>query len=62
MLGLEIPALVVPGGDHTHAISAARYLHECLPASEYWDMPVAGQTAETAPGRLLAFLNAAEGR
>lgn len=57
LLRLEIPALVVPGHDESHATSAARYLEECLPASEYWDVPVAGQTAQAAPARLLQFLD-----
>jgi pimeloyl-ACP methyl ester carboxylesterase len=58
LLELEIPALVVPGHDANHATSAARYLEECLPRSEYWDVPVDEQTAETAPARVLAFLDA----
>jgi hypothetical protein len=57
LLRLTIPALIVPGCDETHATSAARYLQECLAGSEYWDAPVREQTPETAPGRLLAFLN-----
>ncbi|HEX4555188.1 MAG TPA: alpha/beta hydrolase [Xanthobacteraceae bacterium] len=57
LLRLDIPALVVPGRDASHATSAARYLEECLPGSEYWDVPVAGQTEETTPGRLLGFLD-----
>jgi hypothetical protein len=28
-----------------------------LPRSEYWDVPVAEQTEENAPGRLLQFLD-----
>jgi pimeloyl-ACP methyl ester carboxylesterase len=56
LLRLEIPALIVPGRDKSHATSAARYLEECLPRAEYWDVPVAGQTEHTAPARLLAFL------
>jgi pimeloyl-ACP methyl ester carboxylesterase len=59
LLRLDIPALVVPGRDASHATSAARYLEECLPRSEYWDVPVAGQTEETTPGRLLEFLDKA---
>jgi pimeloyl-ACP methyl ester carboxylesterase len=59
MLRLDIPALVVPGCDASHATSAARYLHECLPKAEYWDVPVAEQTEENAPGRLLEFLRGA---
>jgi pimeloyl-ACP methyl ester carboxylesterase len=57
MLRLDIPALVVPGHDATHATSAARYLEECLPNAQYWDVPVAGQTEETAPARMLEFLD-----
>lgn len=57
LLRLDIPALVIPGRDPSHATSAARYLEECLPRAEYWDVPVAGQTEETAPARVLQFLD-----
>jgi pimeloyl-ACP methyl ester carboxylesterase len=56
LLTLGVPALVVPGQDDSHAPSAARYLQECLPRSEYWDVPVAEQTEATAPTRVLRFL------
>ena len=56
LLVSEIPALIVPGEDSSHAPSAARYLQECLPSNEYWDVPVAAQTAETAPARVIDFL------
>ncbi|MGH3760081.1 alpha/beta fold hydrolase [Actinophytocola sp.] len=56
LLTLDIPALVVPGQDESHAPSAARYLQECLPRAEYWDVPVAEQTETTAPARILEFL------
>ncbi len=56
LMQLEIPALVVPGRDPNHATSAARYLEECLPRSEYWDVPPEEQTEETAPARVLQFL------
>ena len=56
MLTLDVPALIVPGEDDSHAPSAARFLHECLPASELWDVPVAEQSHETAPARILEFL------
>jgi pimeloyl-ACP methyl ester carboxylesterase len=58
LLRLAVPALVVPGQDASHATSAARYLQECLPLAEYWDAPVAEQTEQTAPPRVLAFLDA----
>lgn len=59
LLRLDIPALIVPGRDASHATSAARYLEECLPHSDYWDAPVAAQTEESAPPRLLGFLERA---
>jgi pimeloyl-ACP methyl ester carboxylesterase len=57
LLCLDVPALVVPGQDDSHATSAARYLDECLPRSAYWDVPVAEQTEQTAPARILEFLS-----
>ena len=59
LLGSDIPALVIPGRDASHATSAARYVEECLPKAEYWDVPVAEQTAATVPPRILKFLDAA---
>jgi pimeloyl-ACP methyl ester carboxylesterase len=53
---LHIPALIVPGRDESHATSAARYLEECLPKSEYWDVLPEEQTEANAPRRLLDFL------
>jgi pimeloyl-ACP methyl ester carboxylesterase len=61
LLRLDMPALIVPGQDAAHATSAARYLEECLSRAEYWDVPVAGQTEETAPARMLEFLDKACG-
>jgi pimeloyl-ACP methyl ester carboxylesterase len=49
---LEIPALIVPGRDESHATSAARYLEECLPKAQYWDVLPEAQNAE----RVLQFL------
>jgi pimeloyl-ACP methyl ester carboxylesterase len=56
LLKLQIPALVIPGHDASHATSAARYLEECLPGSQYWDALPDAQTEQTAPARLLEFL------
>jgi hypothetical protein len=60
LLGLEIPTLVVPGDDENHAVSAARYLHECLAQSEYWDVPPDEQTEQNAPARILDFLQSSD--
>lgn len=62
LLRLDIPALIVPGRDASHATSAARYLEECLRRSEYWDIPVAGQTEDSTPSRVLQFLDTATAR
>lgn len=60
LLELDVPALVVPGQDDSHATSAARYLEECLPLAQYWDVPVAEQTEDTVPPKVLQFLDAVE--
>jgi pimeloyl-ACP methyl ester carboxylesterase len=57
MFQLEVPALIVPGCDASHATSAARYLQECLPKADYWDIAVERQTEEATNSRLLDFLN-----
>jgi hypothetical protein len=62
LLRLDSRALIVPGRDASHATSAARYLEECLPRSEYWDVPVAAQTEDSAPSRILQFLDTAISR
>jgi pimeloyl-ACP methyl ester carboxylesterase len=59
LLRLDIPALIVPGRDAAHATSAARYLEECLPRAEYWDVPVEGQTEQATNARVLEFLQQA---
>ena len=60
LLRCNIPALVIPGADPSHATSAARYLAECLPKSDYWDMAVEGQTEPATAQRLLDFLKAVD--
>ncbi len=60
LLRLTIPTLVVPGRDASHATSAARYLEECIPGAEYWDMPAEQQTESNSPPRLLKFLDRAQ--
>ena len=62
LLQLDIPALIVPGRDPSHATSAARYLEECIPGSEYWDVSVADQTEKTVPPRLIQFLERVDGQ
>jgi pimeloyl-ACP methyl ester carboxylesterase len=56
LMQLDIPAFVVPGHDAAHATSAARYLEECLPRSDYWDVAVEQQTEPATNARLMDFL------
>jgi pimeloyl-ACP methyl ester carboxylesterase len=57
LMRLDVPALIVPGHDAAHATSAARYMEECLPRSDYWDVPVEQQTDVNVPGRTMEFLS-----
>jgi pimeloyl-ACP methyl ester carboxylesterase len=57
LLELDIPTFIVPGKDVAHATSAARYLEECIPGAEYWDLLPDEQTEENVPPRLMEFLD-----
>ena len=61
LFGVELPALIVPGQDASHATSAARYFEECLPKAQYWDVPVAKQTEDATNQRVIEFLEKAGG-
>ena len=52
---MKIPALIIPGDDPAHAISAAHYLRECMPQADFWPVAVADQEAPRVAERLLAF-------
>jgi pimeloyl-ACP methyl ester carboxylesterase len=54
LLRLDTPTLVVPGHDAAHATSAARYVEECIPGAESWDVPVVEQTEAATGPRLLS--------
>ena len=62
LMRLAMPALVIPGRDASHATSAARYLEECLPQSQYLDLAPAEQLESNVPARILQFLDAADTR
>ena len=57
MMRLNVPTLIIPGKDNSHATSAARYLEECIPGAEYWDVLPDDQTEATVSARLVAFLD-----
>jgi len=59
LLRCQIPALIIPGNDGSHAKSAAQYLAECLPKSRYWDVDAASQDESGTAAQLLSFLGTA---
>ena len=61
LIGLTTPALIVPGRDIAHATSAAWYLEECLPSSQYWDVLPDDLSEANAPARIIRFLDSITG-
>ena len=57
LMQLKVPTLIVPGKDIAHSTAAARFLEECIPNSEYWDITPDAQTEANAPKYLLKFLD-----
>ena len=60
LMAIDIPALVWPGDDASHATSAAHQLREILPRVRYWDMHPSKQTGQNMLGELLRFKNDVE--
>ena len=56
MRGQGVSTSSTSGVGTSHTRSAARYLQECLPDTDYWDVPVAEQTPEVSQARVLDFL------
>ena len=56
LMALKIPALVIPGRDEYHATSAARYMEECLPLAEYYDVSADKQQPDEVREAILSFL------
>jgi pimeloyl-ACP methyl ester carboxylesterase len=61
LMQVDIPALVWPGDDPSHATSAAHQLRELMPRVDYWDLHPSQQTWQKQLERLLAFRKAVEG-
>lgn len=53
-------ALVVPGGDENHTPEAARQLAQTLANADLWDVSIEEQTEQSAPQRLLDFLQSSD--
>lgn len=59
LIQLDIPTLIIPGRDKAHALSAAWFLEECSGNVDFWDVRPDGQTEQTAPPRIIEFLQKA---
>lgn len=55
VLGIHVPALIVPGDDASHATSAAHYLRELLPQAYFWNVLPPEQNASKVCGRIIDF-------
>jgi hypothetical protein len=47
---MKLPALIIPGDDSAHRLSAAHYLNELLPEVEFWNVTAAGAGAGARGG------------
>jgi pimeloyl-ACP methyl ester carboxylesterase len=55
VMGIKTPSLIIPGDDQSHATSAAHYLRELLPKSDFWNVMPPDQTTTNVCHRVLAF-------
>ena len=53
----KMPALILPGHTDNHATSCARFLEECIPGAEYWDVHLESQPPDLIRDRILEFLS-----
>ncbi len=58
MMGMKVPAVIIPGDDPAHATSASHYLRELLPKAEYWPVMPPDQTPDRVRERILEFRRA----
>ena len=58
VMGINLPALIIPGDDSSHATSGAHYLRELLPKADFWNLMPPEQTTEKVCDRVLEFCRA----
>jgi len=57
LAALKTPAIILPGHTDNHATSCARFLEECIPGAEYWDVHLESQPPDLIRDRILEFLS-----
>jgi|SRR5918996_1938281 pimeloyl-ACP methyl ester carboxylesterase len=55
LMGINVPALVIPGDDPSHATSGAHYLRELLPRVDFWNVMPPEQSTQKTCDRILGF-------
>jgi pimeloyl-ACP methyl ester carboxylesterase len=55
VLGIKVPALIIPGDDPSHATSGAHYLRELLPKSDFWNVMPPEQSTQKVCDQILGF-------
>ena len=55
LMGVDVPALIIPGDDSSHATSGAHYLRELLPKADFWNVMPPEQTTQKVCDRVLEF-------
>ncbi|MBI3937475.1 MAG: alpha/beta hydrolase [Betaproteobacteria bacterium] len=60
LMAMNLPALILPGADASHATSAAWALRELMPMAELWEVLPPHQNGQNVLERMLEFRRAAE--
>jgi len=55
VLGVKVPALIIPGDDPSHATSGAHYLRELLSKADFWNVMPPEQTTQKVCDRVLDY-------
>jgi len=55
VMGVQAPALIIPGDDPSHATSGAHYLRELLPQADFWNVMPPEQSTQKVCDRILDF-------
>ena len=60
LMAMDVPALILPGADASHATSAAWALRELMPKAGFWNVLPPDQTATNVLEQLTGFRDAVE--
>lgn len=58
VMGVQAPALIIPGDDPSHATSGAHYLRELLPKADFWNVMPPEQNTQKVCEQIVGFCRA----